>query len=60
MDSSNWNLVLSIAYIEGVHHALFEKVSKHDSQEVFPFPASDHSATRNRHNSTTHTNMKHN
>ena len=36
------------------------KHNKHDSQEVSPFPASDHKATRNRHDSTTHTNMKHN
>ena len=31
----------------------------HDSQEVSSFPAGDHKATRNRHDSTTHTNMKH-
>ena len=36
------------------------KHNKHDSQEVSTFPAGDHKATRNRHNSTTHTNMKHN
>ena len=33
------------------------KHNKHDSQEVSPFPAGDHKATRNRH--TTHTKMKH-
>ena len=38
----------------------FEEVTKHNSQEVSPFPAGDHKATRNRHESTTHTNMKHN
>ena len=26
------------------------KHNKHDSQEVSPFPASEHKATRNRHN----------
>ena len=31
-----------------------------ESQEVSPFPAGDHKATRNRHLSKTHTNMKHN
>ena len=36
------------------------KHTKHDSQEVTPFPAGDHKATRNRYDSTTHTNMKHN
>ena len=38
----------------------FGKVPKHNSQEVSPFPAGDHKPTRNRHDSTTHTNMKHN
>ena len=41
----------------------FGKVTKHNkyySQEVSPFPAGDHKATRKRHDSTTHTNMKHN
>ena len=35
----------------------FGKVTKHnthDSQEVSPFPADDHKATKNRHNITTH------
>ena len=32
----------------------------HDSREVSPFPAGGHKATRNRHDSTTHTNMKYN
>ena len=36
------------------------KDNKHNSQEVSPFPASDHKAIRNRHNSTTCTSMKHN
>ena len=36
------------------------KNNKHDSQEVSPFPAGDHKATRNRHDISTHTNMKHN
>ena len=31
-----------------------EKHNKHDSQEVSPFPAGDHKATRNRHDRTTH------
>ena len=42
---------------------IFGKVTKHntyDSQEVSPFPAGDHKATKNRHDITTHTNMKHN
>ena len=50
----------------GANHALnsdvdqeiFGKVTKHnkhDSQEVSPLPAGDHKATRNRHDSTTHT-----
>ena len=41
----------------------FWKVTKHnkyDSQEVTPFPAADHKFKRNKHDSTTHTNMKHN
>ena len=33
------------------------KHNKHDRQEVSPFPAADHKATRNNHKSTTHTNM---
>ena len=28
--------------------------NKHNSQEVSPFPAGDHKATRNRHDITTH------
>ena len=36
------------------------KHNKHKSQEVSPFPAGDHKATRNRRDSTTHINMKHN
>ena len=36
------------------------KHNKHNSQEISPFPAGDHKATGNRHDSTTHTNMKHN
>ena len=41
----------------------FGKVTKHNthnSQEVRPFPAGDHKATKNRHDITTHSNMKHN
>ena len=41
----------------------FRQVTKHnthDSQDVSPFPAGDHKATKNRHYITTHTNMKHN
>ena len=36
------------------------KHNTHDSQEVNPFPADDHKATKNRNDITTHTNMKHN
>ena len=35
------------------------KYNKHNSQEVSSFPAGDHNATKNRHDSTIHTNMKH-
>ena len=41
----------------------FGKVTKHnthDSQEVSSFPAGDHKATKNSHDITTHTNMRHN
>ena len=34
--------------------------NKYDSQEVSLFQAGDHKATSNRHDSTAHTNMKHN
>ena len=47
----------------GVDNNTFEKVTKrntHDSQEVSPFPAGDHKATKNRHDITTYTNTKHN
>ena len=40
----------------------FGKVTKHNthnSQEVNPFPAGDHKATKSRHGITTHTNMMH-
>ena len=53
----------NLALNSGVDQGIFGKVTKHykhDSQEVRPFPAGDHKATRNRHGSTTHTNMKHN
>ena len=46
-----------------VDQGTFGNVTKHNthgSQEVRPFPAGDHKATKNRHNITTHTNMKHN
>ena len=35
------------------------KQNKHDRQEVSSFPAGHHKATRNRHDSTTHTNRTH-
>ena len=42
----------------------FGKVTKHhkhnSSQEVSPFPAGDHKAATNRHDSTKYTKMKHN
>ena len=41
----------------------FGKVTKHnthDSQEVSPFPACDHKATKNRQDITTYSNIKHN
>ena len=41
----------------------FGKVTKHNrhgSQEVSPFPAGDHKATKNRHDITTNTNMMQN
>ena len=55
----------------GANHALHSDVKqdtsgkvtkhkKHGSQEVSPFPAGDHQTTSNRHESTKHTNMKHN
>ena len=46
-----------------VEQDTFGKVTKHnthDSQEISPFPTSDHKATKNRHNITTHTIMNHN
>ena len=36
------------------------KHNTHDSQDVGPFPAGNHKAERNRHESSTHTKMKHN
>ena len=46
-----------------VDHDTFGKVTKHNthnSQEVSPFPAGGHKATKNRLDITTHTKMKHN
>ena len=47
-----------------VDQATFGKVTIHNtqdsSQEVRPFPAGDPKAARNRQDSTTHTNIKHN
>ena len=53
----------NLALNSNVDQDTFEKVTKHnkhDSQDVSPFPAGEHKATKNRHDSTTHTNMKHN
>ena len=50
----------NLALNSGVDQDTFEKVTKHWSQEVSPFSAGDDKATMNSHNSTTHTNMKHN
>ena len=53
----------NLALISDVDQDNFGKVTKHnkhDSQEVSSFPAGDHKATRSRHDSTTHTNIKHN
>ena len=36
------------------------KTQKRDRQEFSPFPVGVHKATRNRHDSRTHTNIKHN
>ena len=61
LEGLNQFLGANLALSSGV--GTFGKVtkhSKHNSQEVSPFPAGDHKAIRNRHDSTTHTNMKHN
>ena len=53
----------NLALNSDVDQTTFRKVTKHsthDRQEVSHFPAGDHKAARNRHDSTTHTNMKHN
>ena len=53
------NLVLD----SDVDQDTFGKVTKHnthDSQEVSHFQAGDHKVTKNRHDITSHTNMKHN
>ena len=53
------NLILD----SDVDKGTYGKVTKHnihDSQEASPFLAGDHKATKNRHDITTHTNMKHN
>ena len=72
MVSKNINILLeglnqfhgpNLALNSDVDQDIFGKVTKHnkqDSQEVSPFPAGDQNATRNRQDSTTHTNMKHN
>ena len=53
----------NFAFNLDVDNDTFGKVTKHnkyDSQEVSPFPAGDHKATTKKHDTTTHTNMKHN
>ena len=40
----------NLALNSDVDQDTFGKVTKHNSQEVSPFPAGDHKATRNRHN----------
>ena len=53
----------NLALNSDVDKGTFGKVTKHnkrDSQEVCLFPAGDRKATRNRHDSITHTKMKHN
>ena len=53
----------NLALNPDVDQDTFGKVTKHNKHErqvLSPFPAGDHKATRNRHDSTTHTNMKHN
>ena len=60
LSSPSWpNLALN-SDVDQDTFGTVEKHNIHDSQEVSPFPAGDHKATRNRHDSTTHTNMKHN
>ena len=52
----------NLTHATDVDQDTFGKVTKHNthtSQEVSPFPAGDHKATKNRHDITTHTNMKH-
>ena len=68
----NKNILLQVLnQVQGANYTLYSVVdqdtfrkvtkhNKHDSQGVSPFPAGDHKATRNRHDSTTHTSMKHN
>ena len=72
LERSEKNILLEgLNQFHGANHALYSDVdqdtfgkvtkhNKHDSQEVRRFPEGDHKATRNRHDSTTHTNMKHN
>ena len=56
----------NLAINSDVDQDTFWKVTKrkknntHDSQEVRSFPTGDHKATRNSHDSTANTNMKHN
>ena len=53
----------NIALNSDVDQDTFGKVTKHNkqhSQEVSPFPAGDHKATRNKYDGTTYTTMKHN
>ena len=52
----------NLALNSDVGQKTFGKVTKHNkhgSQEVSLFPAGDHKTTMNRHDSTTHANMKH-
>ena len=66
LEGLNQFRVASLGLISDVDQDTFGKVTNtrkhntHDSQGVSPFPAGDHKATRNRHDSTTETNMKHN
>ena len=45
------------AFGKGTKH---KKHNTNDSQEISPSPAGDYKAASNRHDITTHTNLKHN
>ena len=63
LEGSNQFYGANLALVSDVDQDTFGKVTKHktnDSQEASPFPAGDHKATKNRHDITTHTKMKHN